>query len=121
MPRVILADNVSRREIRTGTEQVNRPLFYRCEILQRPVGQLPGQISAWGGAIAGRFSAKIASVIRLLIFLPAQSPRWSLLRELAHAMTSDVDGRSCGHRPIFMGLYFKLISCYFRLDPDLLS
>jgi hypothetical protein len=63
-------------------------------------------------------SATVASATRLSIFLPAQIPSWCLLHEIAHAMTSDVDGSSDGHGPIFMGLYIKLISRYLRLDPD---
>ncbi len=63
-------------------------------------------------------SATLASATRLSIFLPAQIPSWCLLHELAHAMTSDVDGSSEGHGPIFMGVYLKLIARYFRLDPD---
>jgi hypothetical protein len=63
-------------------------------------------------------SATLASATRLSIFLPEQIPSWCLLHELAHAMTSDVDGSSDGHGPIFMGVYLKLISRYLRLDPD---
>jgi len=63
-------------------------------------------------------SATLASATRLSIFLPAQIPSWCLLHELAHAMTSDVDGSSEGHGPIFMGVYLKLIARYLRLDPD---
>jgi len=63
-------------------------------------------------------SATLASATRLSIFLPVQIPSWCLLHELAHAMTSDVDGNSDGHGPIFMGVYLKLIARYLRLDPD---
>jgi hypothetical protein len=63
-------------------------------------------------------SATLASATRLSIFLPAQISSWCLLHELAHAMTSDVDGSSDGHGPIFMGVYLKLLSRYLRLDPD---
>jgi hypothetical protein len=66
----------------------------------------------------GQASATLASATRLSIFLPAQIPSWCLLHELAHAMTSDVDGSSDGHGPIFMGVYLKLIARYLRLDPD---
>jgi len=34
---------------------------------------------------------------------------WCLLHELAHAMTSHVDGRSDGHGPLFMGVYVNLL------------
>jgi len=63
-------------------------------------------------------SATLASATRLAVYLPAQTPSWCLLHELAHAMTSDVDGISDGHGPIFMGVYLKLISRYLRLDHD---
>lgn len=63
-------------------------------------------------------STTLASATRLSIFLPAQIPSWCLLHEIAHAMTSDIDGSSDGHGPIFMGVYLKLISRYLRLDHD---
>ncbi len=63
-------------------------------------------------------SATLASATRLSIFLPAKTPSWCLVHELAHAMTSDVDANSDGHGPIFMGVYLKLIARYLRLDPD---
>jgi hypothetical protein len=63
-------------------------------------------------------SATLASATRLSISLPAKTPSWCLLHELAHAMTSDVDANSDGHGPIFMGVYLKLIARYLRLDPD---
>jgi hypothetical protein len=63
-------------------------------------------------------SATLASATRLAVYLPAQIPSWCLLNELAHAMTSDVDGSSDGHGPIFIGVYLKLISRYLRLDHD---
>jgi hypothetical protein len=65
-------------------------------------------------------SATIARASRLSICLPAQTPSWCLLHEIAHAMTSDVDGGSDGHGPIFMGIYLKLISRYLRIDPGYL-
>ncbi len=68
--------------------------------------------------LPGQASATLASATRLSIFLPAKTPSWCLLHELAHAMTTDVDGSSDGHGPIFMGVYLKLISRYLRLDPD---
>jgi len=40
-----------------------------------------------------------------------------VLHELAHAMTSDADGRSDGHGPLFVGVYVQLIVRYLRLDP----
>lgn len=58
----------------------------------------------------------IASASRLSIFLPGRTPSWCLLHELAHAMTSTIDGQSDGHGPQFMGLYIKMLAQYLRLD-----
>ena len=59
---------------------------------------------------------RMADANRLRIRLPAQTPSWCLLHELAHAMTSTHDGRSDGHGPVFMGLYVALLVRYLRLD-----
>ena len=61
-------------------------------------------------------SATVASADRLSIFLPARTPSWCFLHELAHAMTSDADGSSDGHGEVFMGLYVQLLVRYLRLD-----
>jgi hypothetical protein len=63
-------------------------------------------------------TATVASANRLSIFLRAQTPSWCMLHELAHAMTSTADGHSDGHGATFMGIYFRLIVRYLRLDPD---
>jgi hypothetical protein len=67
--------------------------------------------------LARQATAAIASANRLAILLPERTPSWCLLHELAHAMTSHADGRSDGHRPLFMGVYVRLIERYLRLDP----
>jgi hypothetical protein len=59
---------------------------------------------------------RLADADRLTIRLPASVPSWCLLHELAHAMTSDHDGRSDGHGPLFMGIYVQLLCRYMRLD-----
>jgi hypothetical protein len=59
---------------------------------------------------------RLADANRLTIRLPALVPSWCLLHELAHAMTSDHDGRSDGHGPLFMAVYVQLLSRYMRLD-----
>jgi hypothetical protein len=59
---------------------------------------------------------RLAEADRLVIRLPALTPSWCLLHELAHALTSDQDGRSDGHGPHFMGIYIQLLSRYQRLD-----
>lgn len=58
----------------------------------------------------------LASANRLSLFLPDQLPGWCLLHELAHAMSTTIDGRSDGHGPIFMGLYVRMLVRYLRLD-----
>ncbi len=58
----------------------------------------------------------IASADRLSLFLPARTPSWCLLHEIAHALTTTMDGRSDGHGPIFMGIYVRLLVRYLRLD-----
>jgi len=60
----------------------------------------------------------LASATRLSIFMSDAIPSWCLLHELAHAMTSTVEGDSDGHGPIFMGNYLKLISRYLRIGQD---
>jgi hypothetical protein len=62
-------------------------------------------------------TATLASANRLAIFLPAQTPSWCLLHELAHAMTTTMDGVSDGHGAAFMGVYVRLLARYLRHDP----
>jgi hypothetical protein len=62
----------------------------------------------------------MADATRLRIRLPPSLPAWCLLHEIAHAMTSTVEGASDGHGPIFMGVYVGLLSRYLRLRPDAL-
>src|SRR6185437_14692610 len=59
-----------------------------------------------------------ADATRLSIRLPASSPSWWLLHELAHAMTSTMEGQSDGHGPKFMGLYVKMLARYLRMPMD---
>jgi len=61
-------------------------------------------------------TATLASADRLSLCLPAQTPAWCLLHEIAHAMSTTDDGRSDGHGPVFMGLYVRLLVRYLRLD-----
>lgn len=61
-------------------------------------------------------TATLASANRLALCLPERTPAWCLLHEIAHAMSTTVDGRSEGHGPIFTGLYVKLLVRYLRLD-----
>ncbi len=57
---------------------------------------------------------RLADADRLTIRLPERVPSWCLLHEMAHAMTSDHDGSSDGHGPVFMGLYIQLLCRYMR-------
>ncbi len=58
----------------------------------------------------------IASATRLSIFLPELTPSWCLLHELAHAMTSTMEGESDGHGAKFMGVYTLLLARYLRIE-----
>lgn len=53
---------------------------------------------------------------RLTIELAPRLPSWCLLHELAHAMTSTLEGDSAGHGPDFMNAYLGLLARYLRLD-----
>jgi hypothetical protein len=66
--------------------------------------------------LSRRATATMACANRLSIWLADRTPSWCVLHELAHAMTSDADGRSDGHGPIFVGVYVRLIERYLRLD-----
>jgi hypothetical protein len=61
---------------------------------------------------------RIADANRLTLRLPASTPSWCLLHELAHAMTTTHDGRSDGHGPGFVGIYVQLLGRYLRLEQD---
>jgi hypothetical protein len=54
---------------------------------------------------------------RLTIEISPRLPSWCLLHELAHAMTSTLEGDSDGHGPAFMAAYVTLLARYLRLDP----
>jgi hypothetical protein len=60
---------------------------------------------------------RVADANRLTLRLRAQTPSWTLLHELAHAMTTDHDGHSDGHGPDFLGVYVTLLGRYLRLNP----
>jgi hypothetical protein len=51
--------------------------------------------------------ATVATATRLCIRLPDRLPSWCLLHEIAHAMTTTVDGQSDGHGAAFMGVYLR--------------
>jgi hypothetical protein len=66
--------------------------------------------------LSPRATATLASANRLALCLPDRTPAWCLLHEIAHAMSTTVDGRSDGHGPVFMGLYVRLLVRYLRCD-----
>ena len=66
--------------------------------------------------LPGQARCRLADANRLTIRLPPSTPSWCLLHEIAHAMTTTLDGHSDGHGPIFVGIYVKLLARYLRLD-----
>ena len=52
---------------------------------------------------------------RLTIELAPRFPAWVLLHELAHALTSSLEGVSDGHGPRFMAAYIHLLARFLRL------
>lgn len=65
--------------------------------------------------------ATVARASRLAIEAPAELPSWVLLHELAHAMTSTVDGFHHGHGPTFVGVYLHLLVRHARMPMDTLA
>lgn len=61
---------------------------------------------------------RLADADRLRLRLPPVLPAWVLLHELAHALSTTMDGVSDGHGPRFMGLYLQLLVRYLRLPED---
>lgn len=66
--------------------------------------------------LPGQARCRLADANRLTIRLPQSTPSWCLLHELAHAMTTTLDGHSDGHGPAFVGIYVQLLARYLRLD-----
>ncbi len=67
-------------------------------------------------SLSRRTTTTVASANRLSLFLPEHTPAWCLLHEIAHAMTTTVDGISDGHGAVFMGIYVRLLTRYLRMD-----
>lgn len=53
---------------------------------------------------------------RTAIQIPKVTQTWIILHELAHSMTSDVDGSSHWHNPTFVGIYANLLVKYLNID-----
>lgn len=62
----------------------------------------------------------IGHATRHEIRLSPRTPSWCILHEMAHSMTSDIDGQTVGHGPVFMGVYASLLLRYLRVPTDLL-
>jgi len=67
-------------------------------------------------ALSRRSRRTVASANRLSLYLPVETPAWCLLHEIAHAMTTTVEGHSDGHGAVFIGIYVKLLTRYLRMD-----
>ncbi len=63
----------------------------------------------------------VARATRTAIEAPPELPSWVLLHEVAHAMTSDVEGRNAGHGPAFVAAYLGLLERHARMDRALLE
>jgi hypothetical protein len=66
--------------------------------------------------LPGRATTLIGRADRLTIELAARVPSWCLLHELAHTVTSSVEGGSDGHGARFLAAYVALLARYLRLD-----
>ncbi len=63
----------------------------------------------------------MARATRLAIEAPPALPSWILLHELAHAMSSTLEGESDGHGPRFVGLYLRLLVRHARMPEEALA
>jgi hypothetical protein len=52
---------------------------------------------------------------RMMVHIRDRVQTWVVLHELAHSMTSNIDGRNVGHRAIWVGVYMKLASKYLGI------
>jgi hypothetical protein len=71
--------------------------------------------------LSGRAHGTVARATRLAVEAPGALPSWILLHELAHALTSTVEGETDGHGPDFVGTYVRLLVRYARLPEALLT
>ncbi|MGG5811539.1 hypothetical protein [Falsiroseomonas sp. CW058] len=63
----------------------------------------------------------VARATRTAIEAPPELPSWVLLHELAHALTTDIDGHGAGHGPDFVAAYLRLLVRHARLDRAMLE
>jgi hypothetical protein len=71
--------------------------------------------------LPGQARRTVARATRTAIEAPAELPSWVLLHEVAHALTTDVDGNSAGHGPDFVAVYLRLLVRHARLDRAMLE
>lgn len=71
-------------------------------------------------SLPGRAKTLIGRADRLTIELAPRVPSWCLLHELAHSLTSSVEGESDGHGTRFLATYIFLLGRYLRLDEQAL-
>lgn len=96
--------------------------FARLQALVDHVWQAEGR--AWPPRVRKlprQARGTVARATRTAIEAPAELPSWVLLHEIAHALTSDVDGASAGHGPDFVGAYLRLLERHARLDRAMLE
>jgi len=90
-----------------------------------------GMVRAIWGELGLRYPPRIAALPpqaktligradRLTIELAPRVPSWCLLHELAHSLTSSVEGESDGHGARFLATYIFLLGRYLRLDEQAL-
>jgi len=61
------------------------------------------------GLMAKQNKKHLADGCRTQIRIRDTTPAWLILHELAHTLTCDIDGRSDGHGPDFVGIYIQLL------------
>jgi hypothetical protein len=59
--------------------------------------------------IAKQATKIFAKGSRAQIKIRPVTPAWIILHELAHTLTSTIDGKTDGHGPDFVGVYIKLL------------
>lgn len=67
-------------------------------------------------ALPAQARTLIGRADRLTIELAPKVPSWCLLHELAHSLTSTIEGNSDGHGAEFLATYIALLARYLRLD-----
>lgn len=61
-------------------------------------------------------SAQATGIRDRLEFQPYGNYTWIILHELAHTLTSDIEGDHDGHGPKFVGVYMHLVNKYIGIN-----